>query len=781
MKRLCADGSVDGPAEGPQQDSSQVLPVSLTWDVPPLPLVQQVLDHAVAGGLFVSLLCSRQSVVFLSVSRSFRDRMRDLRHISPRVTRVKEEIVSPLNLDLVLWLLSLPTPPNAESVLSAMAKVTTSTEVFDHLAGRVPSCSVGVLEHREDFSRMEWTVEEMRNLSNLMAICGGAVSAGNAVLFRWAVDRFIEGARVRIHSGVVDGFRTFGRPTYTGVWEKWATEAMRLGHWEVLAAVQGVLWGSRRRLLQWAMWEGFGSPVPDLSNMSEEDLSHAVNERTKRDGSPLLECPRLSSLASIDFGHAPPPAVLSALSEHPFQELSAAGLSFSVAKNRESDFIREGPGHVLWLIGLTGETEGFENAPPFPFPSVAQINLVMTTAAEAAPENEANTEPGQDAAFLSLSQSRLLQHAAGLVTAVMEAASCGGHSALVRDLYRKALSEWPHPESLSIFQKAIAQMGEGVLTNAAIREDFDLLNWLADDVDIPFEWTFWSYSDAFEHTPSSARVALYDWIKSRGLAEKLDVRHSHLTFFSQGPGRPLQPNEVARESEVSAAREGDVATLCVLESEKGVRFIDWQLCNAAARSKKWDVLRFLRLRENGSDTPPSCRWGYPDAPSLELRAFEILVMQKAHESTNPMQPDLPQVPPSLQEPLQAFIREAISHYKEVSFGDFGQPASCLCPLFWLPNRTCSGNVRVFIWLFEQADGEGKRQIKDYVRERADYFVRRVLEYAWGARVPGGFDQAMYSLPMTELCEKGLGGLQQKAATARDALECFCTWVEAEGL
>uniref|UniRef100_A0A0G4H947 Uncharacterized protein n=1 Tax=Chromera velia CCMP2878 TaxID=1169474 RepID=A0A0G4H947_9ALVE len=625
---------------------------------------------------------------------------------------------------------------------------------------------------------MEWTVEELRNLSNLMAICDGAVSVGNAVLFRWAVDRFIEGVRVRVHSGVAESRIAFSQPMYKGVWEQWMAEAMRLGHWEALAAVQEVLWGSRRRLLQYAMWEGFGSPVPDLSNMSEEDLSRAVNERTQRGGSPLLVCPRLMNLTYIDFGRAPPPAVLPALSKHPFEQLSAASLSFSVSPiDRKYDFIREGPGHVLWLIALTGEAERFENAPPFPFPSVVEVNEVMTTAAEAAPENEneANSELDQAPALLRLSQSRILKNAAGLVTAVMEAASCGGHSALVRDLYTKALSEWPHPESLSIFQKAIAQMGEGVLANTAIREDFDLLNWLIDDVDTPFEWTWTSFSKAFKQ--STGRIALYEWMKGRGLVEKLDPRRHSLLDPSP------QPNdfEMARDSQMNAARVGDLGFLRALESEKGMRFIDWQICHAAARSRKWDVLRFLRLRENDSDTPPCCRWGYPDAPSLELRAFEILVMQKAHEPTNPMQTHLPQVPPSLQKPLQEFIRETLSHSQGMFESFFQQPPSCLCPLSWLPNRYSMGNVRVFIWLFEQADGEGKRQMKDYIRQRGDGLVRRLLEDAWGERVPGGFDQDMDDRPMADLRARGLGGLLQRAAVTREALERFCTWVEAEGL
>uniref|UniRef100_A0A0G4I331 Uncharacterized protein n=1 Tax=Chromera velia CCMP2878 TaxID=1169474 RepID=A0A0G4I331_9ALVE len=261
-----------------------------------VPFVLQVLRHPLAGPLLLDLLCSEASAVVLSVCKDFKQRLLSLRPTCRRVTKISEEILHPLNLRLVLWIFDLPEVPQTEAVLRASAAVAGDPEVFNSLAASVPVCTVDPLKEGGP-----WSEHEIRCVSNLLALCDGAVSGGKAGTFRWSMERMLRGERAS--AVCVSG----GMHIFTG----WTEQALKKGFWEVRRAVIEV------------MKQHTGARV-------------------------------------IAYGAQVPSEALTSLSRFPRAELESAGLSVNMGGNLGVSQIQvqEGPVFQLWLSCLKGDLEG---------------------------------------------------------------------------------------------------------------------------------------------------------------------------------------------------------------------------------------------------------------------------------------------------------------------------------------------------------------------------------------------------------------------------------------
>uniref|UniRef100_A0A0G4HSS8 Uncharacterized protein n=1 Tax=Chromera velia CCMP2878 TaxID=1169474 RepID=A0A0G4HSS8_9ALVE len=176
----------------------------------------RVLRVPIAGSLMLRLASSGGSVRVRCINKEFRDGANHA-HDGRTVTKVDEELVRPLRFKVILWVLSLPTPPIVESVLEVCGRQN-ALLLISRLSSLFPSTfDVSPL----GFERRGNT-EGMRAFSNLLAIARGAVAGGHALLLHWAFRRFLPGLRRR-RPQIQEGLP----------WTEWISCALKKGHSEV--------------------------------------------------------------------------------------------------------------------------------------------------------------------------------------------------------------------------------------------------------------------------------------------------------------------------------------------------------------------------------------------------------------------------------------------------------------------------------------------------------------------------------------------------------------------
>uniref|UniRef100_A0A0G4FXS1 Uncharacterized protein n=1 Tax=Chromera velia CCMP2878 TaxID=1169474 RepID=A0A0G4FXS1_9ALVE len=187
------------------------------------------------GAHKVLLACSSTpSAVLQLVCKAFKKAVTDAHKESPPQsqpsqtrTRIEEEILpGTTNTNLALWFLDFPSPPRPELLLHACARAN-AEETISVLSERHPQLC-RALQFLS--GGRVWLDDEVPSVSNLLAICDGAVEGGHADLLNSALLRLTHAVRPVLQREGRDRV-WWGRDGIP--WEEWVKKALVKGQWEV--------------------------------------------------------------------------------------------------------------------------------------------------------------------------------------------------------------------------------------------------------------------------------------------------------------------------------------------------------------------------------------------------------------------------------------------------------------------------------------------------------------------------------------------------------------------
>uniref|UniRef100_A0A0G4H0E4 Uncharacterized protein n=1 Tax=Chromera velia CCMP2878 TaxID=1169474 RepID=A0A0G4H0E4_9ALVE len=612
-------------------------------------------DGKKTGGRFLSLalmrtLSSGPSVVLQLVCKAMRKASIQT-HVgdgqadrAPPETKVEEEIVrGGRNSNLCRWLFSLPVPPQPEKVLRACAAAN-DEDPINALSGNEPLCVTGAIRSEGKV----WGDEEIRSVSNLLAVCDGAIEGGHPALLRATLERLVPPLSSRIRPKEVTleweprdrsappepvqprvdprtgqriirpvrrylnaalGDREGSGCLSDVLWEGWLRQAMRNGQW-----------GVRKTLLE---------IIDEMQSEKEED------------GGVLRGLARGEILESWDGGKALLPLevlqFLSSSAQSPSVPLEdvLAPFSVSVAYEDESadfdpqEFISTDSHLILWVKALGGDIEGILSS-PLPLSESEQI---LVAGWEAAP------------VFLHIPQP--LFQLAVLVCEMMRVAALSGHSDTVPQIFEWSVKGcWLlSAEVQDSFDRWMRRHMLPLVFNAAVQAgDTSLLDWVcAEGTQIlfpeGFEWgdrDYFGLKDAFfeckekmgvvkwieeKNAEFFKRVFLsidgrFEWI--RDLAQQREETNEEEVLDSEEELEGEEEEEGVWEKYTycdsfcieAAVADGDLQLVQYLD-ERFFFHLNRKVCNSpegkglcylALERRQWDVLRWLRTRGGVTDT-----------------------------------------------------------------------------------------------------------------------------------------------------------------------------------